>query len=221
MTEASYQIIALEGIDGAGKTAVAKALELELSDHIRVLRCRLSAQMGGVLRTLVDDAESGDRRYQDVIPAGFRVAAYLVDAAVQFRYEQARYQQYDLLIFDRWLPTYDVYCAGGMEALPNADWYRRLTEVIPAPGEVFHLVVDPAVAAARVRHRGDWTATHWSQQQLRADLSRLASLYETAMDPLRCRRIDAGLPLGQVVDAILGPTWSLLSGAELNGRRRQ
>jgi dTMP kinase len=214
----TYRIVALEGIDGAGKSAVAAAVERELGTRYRVLKTRLSVQMGEIFRQIVDVPAQGRIRYQDVIPGRFRSFTYVVDAAVQFRYLASLYDTYDLLIFDRWLPTYEVYCFGDEAVAPppggdpsGEEWLRRLMGCIPRPDIVFYLRVDPRAAALRLAQRGDWTARHWGSEALLADLTRLDARYRAAMTRWPSHLLDANAPLPQVVDAVVERVADLLA----------
>ncbi len=218
----SYLIIALEGIDGAGKTAVSTAVETELNTSFNALRTRLSVQMGNVFREMVDVPSGGAERYQDVIPGNFRFFTYIVDAAVQFRYLADIYNRYDILIFDRWLPTYYIYCAdpgrgstgdSGVSTgqdQPAATWRHKLISAIPKPDLIFYLKVDPRAAALRLTQRGDWTARRWSDAELLADLTRLDARYCEAMGTWPGHIVDGNAPLPQVIDAVLDRVADLL-----------
>jgi dTMP kinase len=172
-------IMALEGIDGAGKTSLVTRLAAALAElGLDASMTRLSPRMGAVFRELVDEPSGGEVRYQDVLPGDFRRAAYLVDAVAQFRYLAGQYARHDWLLFDRWLPTYDAYCAGVGR---HEHWYRELAGTLPVPEVYCYLRVSPEVAAERVRQRGDWTAERWSASRLLADLRRLAASYDELM----------------------------------------
>lgn len=172
-----YSVIAVEGIDGAGKSSLAQRLVELLGGSAINHLTRLSPQSGAVLRELV--AGDGDTvRYQDVAPPGLRRAIYTVDALVQFRYLAERYGGCRNVVFDRWLQTYEAYC-GPFDT--HERWYELLKAQIPRPTILFHLRVDPQVAFERLVGRGDWTARHWSADRLLDDLRRLAARYDEMM----------------------------------------
>lgn len=165
----------MEGIDGAGKSVLVAGLAARLGDAgLSALVTRLSPTMAGIFRSMVDRSTHGAARYQDVLPGDFRRAAYIVDAVAQFHHLAAVHARHDWLLFDRWLPTYDVYGSG---AGRHDAHYRRLAGTLPRPDVLLHLRVAPSVAQERIRSRGDWTVDHWSTQQLQADLERLDAAY--------------------------------------------
>ncbi|MGF7236956.1 MAG: AAA family ATPase [Frankia sp.] len=170
-------MIAVEGIDGAGKSSLAERLvELLGGSEINHLT-RLSPHSGALLREMVKG--DGDTvRYQDVVPPGLRRAIYTVDALVQFRYLADRYGSCRNVVFDRWLQTYEAYC-GPFDT--HERWYELLEARIPRPTVLFHLRVDPRTALERLARRGDWTARNWSADRLLDDLRRLAARYDEMM----------------------------------------
>ena len=124
-------IVALEGIDGAGKTTLAAALCTRLAEAgWRPRSSRLSPQMGMAMRRLVDEPTGGAQRYQDVVPSGFRHAVYVMEAAVQFTYMAEAADPADLYVFDRWLQTYDAYCE---PPAVHAEWVRAVAATVPVP----------------------------------------------------------------------------------------
>lgn len=199
------RILAIEGIDGAGKSVLAAELARRLrAEGARVHVTRLSITMAGVFREMVDRPSGGERRYQDVLPGDFRRAAYLVDAIAQFHHLAESYASHDWLLFDRWLPTYDAYGTGTGRYEP---YYRMLADVLPKPDLLVHLTIPPAVAAARIRARGDWTVDHWEQAQLLADLERLDRTYRALFaDRADVVAVDALPPAAQVAATVLALT---------------
>ena len=183
------RIVAVEGIDGAGKSTLMRNLADALTargDRVHIER--LSAQMASVFKEVVDRAGSGANRYQDMLPGPFRRAAYIVDAAVQFRYRADFYSTLDWLLFDRWLQTYDVYCDGQGR---HEELYQGIAGTIPEPFALLHVKVSPETALRRIRSRGDWTVDNWSPDRLLADLQRLDALYDKRLaDEPRVLRLD-------------------------------
>lgn len=197
-----YRIVAVEGIDGGGKSTLVRNLAAALTARgQRVHVDRLSTQMGSVFRELIDETVPGTGRYQDVLPGPFRRAAYVVDAVVQFHHRAELYGRHDYVLFDRWLPTYDVYCDG---AGRHDDWYRRVAATLPTPDVLLHVKVSPEVAAERVRRRGDWTVDNWSADQLLDDLRRLDARYAQVMARYpACVPLDGNLGQAELLPAAL------------------
>lgn len=156
--------------------------------------------MGGVFRDLVDRPAESAVRYQDVIPGELRNAAYVVDAIAQFHYRRQEYADCDWLVFDRWLPTYDVYCEGRSV---HDEWYRELRRCLPEPDVLVRLRTSPRVAAERVAARGDWTADHWSAERLLADLTRLHGAYDRVLADVPHHVVDGDGDADSVYDEVL------------------
>ncbi|MEW9528655.1 dTMP kinase [Microbispora sp. NPDC049125] len=180
-----YKIFTVEGIDGAGKSTLIETLQRRLSD--RALKERLSPQMGTVYREIIDEPTGWLVRYQDVVPSQVRYASYIVDAIMQFRWRQPRYAEFDWLLFDRWLPTYDVYCG---DLGRHESWYRKFAEFIPDPDVLCYLRTSPTVALERLVTRGDWTVDNWDRGELLTDLERLSARYDQVMSEVDCVVID-------------------------------
>ncbi|NED91182.1 hypothetical protein G3I76_65275 [Streptomyces sp. SID11233] len=192
-----YRILALEGIDGSGKTTAVGRIAEEFGPAVRTER--LSPRMGGVFRELIKESPESTARYQDLIPGALRHAAYVIDAISQFHYLDTEYARHDWLVFDRWLPTYEVYCEGrGV----HDDWYRRLADLLPVPDLLIRLRTSPEVAARRVTRRGDWTADHWSAERLLADLTRLDRGYDRAFEGTAHHVVDGDRDAEVVYDEI-------------------
>ena len=194
----NYRILAVEGIDGSGKSTLVKRITGESSARFRSER--LSPCMGGVFRDLVDRPAESAVRYQDVIPGELRNAAYVVDAIAQFHYRRQEYADCDWLVFDRWLPTYDVYCEGRSV---HDEWYRELRRCLPEPDVLVRLRTSPRVAAERVAARGDWTADHWSAERLLADLTRLHGAYDRVLADVPHHVVDGDGDADSVYDEVL------------------
>lgn len=193
-------IVALEGIDGAGKTTLAAALCTRLAGAGRRPRSsRLSPQMGAAMRRLVDQPTGGAQRYQDVVPSGFRHAVYVMEAAVQFAYMAEVGEPADLYVFDRWLQTYDAYCD---PPAVHLEWVRAVAATVPAPDVLAYVRVRPEVAAQRLAARGDWTAEHWSAAALADELRVRYEAYESMDWPAGTVVVDGSRPADEVLAAL-------------------
>jgi hypothetical protein len=103
-----YPVIAVEGIDGAGKSSLCERLADALGGPGRARVTRLSSHTGALPREMVEDPPEPRRhsdqlgddpaagaptvRHQDVVPAGLRGAAHTVDALVRFSYLDETYR---------------------------------------------------------------------------------------------------------------------------------
>jgi thymidylate kinase len=208
-----FPVIAVEGIDGAGKSSLCERLAAALGGPPAALVTRLSPHGGALVREMVEgpgEPGSGPVRYQDVVPPGLRRAVYTVDALAQFHYLGETYRASRAVLFDRWLPTYEVYC-GPFDT--HAGWYEAMAALIPRPAALIHLRVDPEVALERLTARGDWTARHWSEAALLADLRRLDAAYGRVMAGLPHVALDGNAPADAVTGAALALVERALGGA--------
>lgn len=178
MPTRTYSIVAVEGMDGAGKSTLIRSLNDVLSQRCKVMLSRRSRQSVLIFRQLIERAGDDSVLYQDVLPDPFRQAAYIFEASVQFRYLHETYQQHDIVLFDRWQPTTDVYCAPVDE---YAEQFRALSELIPPADVLFYVRVDPAIAYQRLIDRNDRWCRTYTPPQLRAKIERLHERYEQVM----------------------------------------
>lgn len=182
----NFALIAVEGIDGSGKTTLARSLVSAL-DATRgqrpgggggALFARPCREMIGVFRTLIETSADESVLYQDAIPGDLRHSLYIIESLLQFRYEAPLFEQYDAVVFDRWLQTSAVYCGPVVE---NRAWYARLADAVPRPDVLFWLRVDPGLAYRRLVERADRWTRIYSERGLRDKLEGLCAGYEREM----------------------------------------
>ncbi len=173
-----YALVAIEGLDGSGKTTLARGLSAALAGQHSVHLARPARQSIQIFRDLAGDDGSGPTLYQDHVPPDFRHTVYIIETAVQFRYLDDCYSAHDMVIFDRWRQTWSVYCA---EPAEHKAWLTRVASVIPVPDVLFYLRVDPQTAAARLAARGDRWARIYPPAVLVGKLTALHDRYEAEM----------------------------------------
>ncbi|MFJ9772634.1 hypothetical protein ACIRVF_15545 [Kitasatospora sp. NPDC101157] len=191
----TYRIVAVEGVDGSGKSTLLNGLEKALSADRKVIRSRPSRAMVHAFRRIVETGRPGVL-YQDVLPDDFRHTAYVLEAAVQFRYEQPRYEAADLVLFDRWRQTWEVYCA---EIVEHRSWLDRITAGLPEPDTLFWVRVDPELAYRRLVARHDRWVDVYSPDRLRAKVERLCARYEEAMRDRGAVELDGAASADEVL----------------------
>jgi len=147
------RLITIEGVDGAGKTTLAKALQAALLD--RGIDTRLLREPGGVraserIRELVTDpALSIGPRAEALLYAAAR--AQLVEEALEPALRNGLW-----VVLDRFIDSSLAYQGVGRELGVSA--VRHINEF--ATGNLIAdrtllLVIDPAAATARSRSRGE------------------------------------------------------------------
>jgi thymidylate kinase len=194
-----YRIVALEGLDGAGKSTLLRGLETELSREARVMVGKPSRMSVRAFRELA--ARRGKPLYQHVIPDPFRTQAYLLEAAVQFQYLDPVYSAHDVVLFDRWYQTWDVYCEPPDEF---ETWFARLRRALPRPDVTVYVRVDPQLSLERLHARDDPWVALYGAAELRAKMTRLSERYEQvfAQAPPTLT-VDGARPAAEVLAAVL------------------
>ncbi len=166
--DAGPLLVAIEGIDGSGKTTLAAALTADLAGRgIRVTGHREPSDgpAGRLLRSLSQD---GDH------PA---MLLALLSAADR-HHQQARLTDREraVMISDRYyLSGLAYHAADGIDQL----LYQRLNAGVHRPGLYLFLHLDPATAAARL---GDRERDRWERGGIAA---RVPKCYQAALDLVR------------------------------------
>ena len=195
------RLITIEGIDGAGKTTLATALEQELA--ARGVSVRLLREPGGVraaerVRELVKDRD---------LRIGSRAEALLYAAARAQLVEEAvmpLLQAGTWVLLDRFVDSSLAYQGAGRQL--GIDEVRTINEFATGglePDRTLLLAVEPGLGRARSRSRAE------PVDRLEAErddfFARIASAYLElqAQDPERIRLIDAAQPPDRVLEAAL------------------
>jgi dTMP kinase len=194
-------LITIEGLDGAGKTTLASALERAIAQRgLEVVRLR---EPGGVLvservRELVKDpALHIGPRAEALLYAGAR--AQLVEEALAPLLEAGKW-----VLLDRFVDSSLAYQGGGREL--GVGQVRSINEFATAgvqPDRTLLLEVDPALGRSRSRDRDEPVDRLEAErdeffERIRATYQALAKA-----EPGRIRTIDASAPPDQVLDSAL------------------
>ncbi|MCX4721182.1 AAA family ATPase [Streptomyces virginiae] len=199
--ERGYRLIAVEGVDGSGKSTLVENLREHLSRNFRTEVARPARAMTAAFRELAEKGRPESVLYQDRIPPDFRHSAYLLETAVHFRYRREQFEHADFVLFDRWLQTWQAYCD---EVVEHRDWMSRIAATTPEPDVLLWVRIDPETACRRLVERQDRWARIYSPAQLHDKIARLCDRYEKAMLDTR--------PGAVVLDGTRSPG-ELLAGA--------
>ncbi|NED91189.1 deoxynucleoside kinase [Streptomyces sp. SID11233] len=176
--ERNYRLIAVEGVDGSGKSTLVENLRKSLSAEARVEVARPARAMTAAFQELAESGRAESVLYQDRIPPDFRHGTYVLETAVQFHYCREQFEKADIVLFDRWFQTWDVYCE---EIVEHRDWMLRLTASAPRPDLLLWVRVDPGLACRRLVERRDRWARIYSPAALLDKITALTERYETVM----------------------------------------
>ena len=194
-------MITIEGIDGAGKTTLARRLLAALRD--RGIDVELLREPGGVhaaeqIRELVKDpgVVIGPRA-EALLYAAAR--AQLVDEALAPHLARGTW-----VLLDRFVDSSLAYQGGGREL--GIDLVRTINQFATGgltPDRTLLLVVDPTLGKSRSLDRGE--ALDRLEREREEFHARIAEAYEQLADadPHRIRRIDAAQSEEQVLGAAL------------------
>jgi dTMP kinase len=217
MGEAPGRLITIEGIDGAGKTTLAGALQRALAQ--RGVEVALLREPGGVvlaerIRTLVKDPG---------LPVGDRAEALLYAAArAQLVHERIApaLAAGRWMLLDRFIDSSLAYQGAGRRL--GVDAVRHLNEFATAgltPDRTLLLAID----AAGGRRRRDARADAPDRLELEDDafFARIDAGYRALADaePQRVRLLDASLEPSVVLESALAALADLLPSARAAGDR--
>lgn len=184
-------LIALEGIDGAGKTTQAGRLESALkSGRVDVMRSKepTDGQWGRKLR---ESAASGRLTIEEELDLFLRDRREHVDTLIHPALDAGR-----VVIVDRYYFSTVAY--QGARGLDPAELLARNEAFAPRPDLLVLLDVDPRVGLDRIRMRGD-KANAFEDEE---NLQRVAGVFR-GMDFPFLMRIDGMLPAESITDAVL------------------
>jgi dTMP kinase len=202
------RLITIEGLDGAGKTTVARTLVQELKD--RGVEATVLREPGGVpaaerIRELVKDpAAQIGARAEALLYAAAR--AQLVEEAIEPLLANGTW-----VVLDRFVDSSLAYQGGGrMLGISSVRDVNEFATGGLTPDRTLLLRIDPALRFTRARERGEAP----DRLELEHDefFDRIADAYAelAAADPDRIRSIDATQSPGAVLDAALAAIDDLL-----------
>ncbi len=202
------RLITIEGIDGAGKSTLAAALEQALRERgktVALLREPGGVQVAERIRELVKDP---------ALDIGARAEALLYAAARAQLVEQAiepRLAAGDWVMLDRFVDSSLAYQGGGRRL--GIERVRAVNEFATTqlrPDRTLLLALDPARGRARSRARPD--PVDRLEREDDHFFARIVQAYDelARADPERIRVIDAGQPPGDVLAAALRELADLL-----------
>lgn len=203
------RLITIEGIDGAGKTTLAAALEEDLTGkgvEVHLLREPGGVEVSERVRELVKDpAVRIGARAEALLYAAAR--AQLVEEAVDPLLDSGAW-----VLLDRFVDSSLAYQGAGRDL--GVEAIRSINRFATGdldPDRTLLLVIDPALARARSRARR--AGLDRLEGETDAFFARVDRAYRdlAAADPARVRVIDAGAPPASVLEAALAALDGLVS----------
>lgn len=198
----SYRLIAVEGVDGSGKSTLVENLRNHLAQRSKALVARPARAMTEAFRQVAEKGRPDSVLYQDHIPPDFRHGTYIMETAAHFRYAHEEFERHDHVIFDRWTQTWQVYCGDVTE---HTEWMSRIAGTIPRPDVLLWVRVDPELACRRLVQRQDRWARILTSDQLLDKITNLTEQYETVMRETAPEAVvlDGSLPADRVLNEAL------------------
>ncbi len=148
------RLIAVSGIDGAGKTTQVKELASWLQDQGIKVQCLLNQSMLPVRRSLDAIAqEDGFSGHLDMLGADtIRLISACAKLAALAPVQDNLQVPGMVTLVDRY--TYCQYAAVRLQKADNETYLRLLNRALPVPDLTLFLDVSPEIAQQRIRKRG-------------------------------------------------------------------
>lgn len=179
-------VVAVDGIDGAGKSTLVRGVVAALGADATAARLAFV---------------SLDLFRQGGFEDEFRHQTYLVDGLVGLACAAGTSSagRSGPLVFDRWFPTAALYQD---RITSDREFFDYLLSRFPEPGQAFYLDLDPAEATERLQGRGDWMLDSLGAS---GTLEKLAWMRDRqrATLPGGARVLDAGLPTSELVETVV------------------
>jgi len=181
-------LVAIEGIDGAGKSTLAKGLTERLRAHGVAVSTSKEPTNGPWGTKLRQSAESGRLSPEQEVEY---LLADRRDHVEQFI--EPALQRGEVVILDRYFPSMVAY--QGAAGLPVED-LSKANDFAPRPHLMLLLDVVPAVGLERIRARGD-RPNHFENEE---NLALCRQIFLDMSERTKCV-IDASQPESEVLDA--------------------
>lgn len=179
--------VAVEGIDGIGKTTVISRLREVLAVDHSVLATTMAPVTLDLMKSYGRDIHGADQAYWTEVGRRTKTQVFLTEAVVRARYLREYFEKFDLVIFDRWWHTFRAYSTGE----EFDDRCRFLVDQLPALDWIFHLHGNPDVCAERLRAQDDWLTEQMPDAELPGFLDGMQAQYREMLgDDPRCIAID-------------------------------
>jgi len=171
--------VAIEGIDGCGKTTLSHAVTQQLVlDGLRARHEKLVTHLITVLKAHIDSVTGVPGSYQEVVRDDERGELYAIEANLTLARLDAS-ADIDVVVFDRWFPIIACQTGPAVPWKPGDPIGALFRRTLRSPDLTFWLEIPVQLAAERLTLRGDWMAQRYSPPQLATELARLKERYET------------------------------------------
>ncbi|HBB65325.1 MAG TPA: dTMP kinase [Candidatus Paceibacterota bacterium] len=191
-------LIAIEGGEGAGKSALVKALSMEFTGYpITFVQEPGTTALGREVRNLLMDREmSLGAEFFLFLAARAQLAEEIMVPALK----KGRH-----VVCDRYCASTFAYQIVGRGRRDLTETFLRAQELFPMPDRYIYLVVDPSIGLTR--KEGSHQALNRFDQESLDFHRRIGDGYDeffaSIEDTVHVLRIDANIPEGEVHDAAI------------------
>lgn len=177
-------VVAVDGLDGVGKTTLLNALKERLYNSNRNVEIVPAIGSGPIGKTVRQFTHDGDRKpTQRELILGTAVCWAETNNIIR---EMRQSPSYDVILVDRWLTSFDVYNqapAQGQDLELALNLGKELRNTVRQPNMLFWLRLPPEKIIERLNQRG--CHSHLDSIDLKT-LQEREKLYEIAMKFVPC-----------------------------------
>lgn len=188
----TLKLIALDGIDGSGKTTIAKGLVERMNRGGQPTHYAASLSNTGIGQTVRERLY--DSTYLPPNTWAIYMAAAITDSYISTILPLLK--RGDWVVVDRWLPSYYVYqCLYGGSELAQTLYDEHLIHILPTPTFYFYITASEKVRDIRLKQRlylssFDELNSHERRAIHQGYERHYAEYGKDLKNPAWCRRID-------------------------------
>ncbi|MBX6381651.1 MAG: hypothetical protein IRZ07_01560 [Microbispora sp.] len=194
-------IIAIEGVDGAGKSTLARAVADSLPGMVGLRRLASASLRMFKEHAGRDGSEDPSIAIRTQFEDEFRQQTYLIDGLVQLACVEGDAGIPKILLFDRWFPLFALYQD---QITSDRGLFDYLLSRFPIPDRVFYIDVPAETALARLAGRDDWMPRMLGAEGTRNALRDMAERHHRVLaeHPHAVTFLDGRQPVAVLADRV-------------------
>jgi thymidylate kinase len=210
--------IALEGVDGVGKSNVIRRMRDELAADASVLYETMAPVTLDLLKSFGRDVYGEQQEYWTRVSRRTKTQVFLTEGVVRAEYLAGYYAGFDAVVYDRWWQTFAAYSDGEDDFDGRC---RFLRDALPELDVVVYLRGATDVCAARLIAGDDWLTRQMPLEDVPGFLAGLQHRYDRLlMDDTRCVVETARRLVEDVAAEVVSAVRAALSARPATGARQ-
>ena len=154
--------LVFEGVDGVGKSSVIEAVYEELSEKYLVKVVKPASLFLSLMKEFTLKEYGKSVHYEDVFSSAFRHEYFLRAFFSEIEYSQQDDANYDLIIYDRWWYTWDIYQSPPYRNEAFFLYLREKLRIVPTMEII--LDADINIVMNRLSNQNDWMLEKYGRE---------------------------------------------------------